>query len=637
MLVKPNGQYGGNDNDVENDLYRKFNAIFTEILHPDDSSYEIDTYCETKNFIERKINDVLDNFSDSIVPVLGYTGMGKTFLMHYCLRKKYNIEGLIKNKSFVIDDGDGRNVVIYASYDANRMDSEISGRLAGKLAAASNEILMHLKIDNDTIEGKKNISKQVAEYIRENKAELLEENAPSTYSLDIDKAENLYKTNQLAYEQEKIKWLLTQKATDIKNVIVVLDDIEGLVNVHKKNPIEYGLINTYLKMYDCLRRCECDERKYKVKLFLCMRERTYNEVKKSAWYNTHRVNTDPFFLSSGIKLGEIFMKRFSSLEKKKGVLEEIKKKDAWEEAKGVLKRLSDELEDILGNDILEICNYNVCDAVQLFAGILGNRQWTQKNEKVQASFKIEEYQYYLSTASCFKAIAMKNSVVFTNTTQLSNIFFSNDKIGYCLPIYILMMMSEKGGNSKELSLKQIQDNIVSVMKYESNIEVTKREQIAEIVQYYAERDMLFEKIIVIGEKEADCRYYISPKGKVVLKNFFNSTILLEIYRDDIFLKDDVHNVNCSFYLSREDLFTDVIKIIEEIGCEEIGILKTSENQKTLEEYYRLWGNERITLKLIEALKKSLYKYYKQDIPTTLLNRKQELELNYKKAVNEVIV
>ena len=632
MFVKPNEQYNRVVNDIENDLYRKFNAIFTEILHPDDSSYEIDTYCETKNYIEKKVNSILDNFSDSIVPILGYTGMGKTFLMHYCIRKKFNIKGLIKNKSFIVQDGDDTSIVIYASYDANKVDQASGGRLAGKLGAASNEILKYLKIDNDTKENKKNISEDVAKFIRENKAELLEENAPATDSLDIEKAENLYNINQLAYEQEKMKWLLTKKAPNIKNVIVVLDDIEGLVNVNQQNSNEYELINTYLKMYDCLRRCENEERKYKVKLFLCMRETTYNEVKKNAWYNTHRINTEPLFLSSGIKLSEIFMKRFLALEKKKGVLEEVKKKETWNEAKGVLNRLSKELEYILGNDILEICNYNVCDAVQLFASILANRQWTQKSEKVQTSFKIEEYQYYLSPASCYRAIAMKNSVVFFNVHRLCNIIVNNDKVGYCLPIHILLMLNQNS-NNKELSLKQIQDNIEEVMKYGEDVKGTKSEQIKDSLLYFLEKEVLFEKTIVIREEGSECKYYISPKGKVIIRNFFDNTILLEIYRDDIFLNDKVHNISCSSNLSREDLFFDVIKIIDEIGREEVGIWRTAEHNKTINEHYRLWKNERISIRLIEALKKSLYKYYKHDIPIGLANETKEIELKYRQILD----
>lgn len=629
MLAKPNEQYGRNDNDIENDLYRKFNAIFTEILHPDDSSYAMDTYCKTKNSIEDRVISVMSNFSDSIVPVLGYTGMGKTYLMHYCIRKKYNIDGLIKNMSFLVNEGFKKSVIIYASYDAHKMDNATDGRLAGKLAAASNEILKELEIDNKTKEGKLVISKNVAEYIRENKAELLEINAPSTDSLDIEKAENLYKMNQLAYEQEKIKWLLTKKATDIKDVIVILDDIEGLVNIKKKNLIEYELIDTYLKMYDCLRRCENSDRKYRVKLFLCMRERTYNEVKKSAWYNTHRVNNEPFFLTSAIKLGEIFMKRFSAVESKTGVMEEIKKRDAWEEAKNVLSRLSDELERILGNSILEICNYNVCDAVQLFASILGNRQWTQKSEKAQASFKIEEYQYYLSPASCYRAIAMKNAVVYTNEYHLTNIFYENDRIGYCLPIYILLMMNEKEGNNIELSLYQIQNNVVKILKCLPDVEKEKKEQVAEIVQYFTDREVFFEKNIILSETEVESKYYISPKGKTLLRNFFDNSIFLEIYRDDIFLDDSNHNLICSNSLTREELFMEVIKIIDEIGKEELEYLKTFEIMGTLKIYNRLWKNTRICVKLIEAQRKSLYKYYKQSVPVKLVEELDRIDLKYR--------
>ena len=254
MLVKPNETYIDYGNNVESDLYRKFHNIFSEILHPDDSSYNIDTYCKTKNSVEAKVEAVLNNFSDSIVPVLGYTGMGKTFLMHYCLRKKYGIEGIIKNKSLVVGKGSSKGIIIYASYDAHRSDGSVSGRLAGKIAAASAEIMKALNWDEHSREKKQEIAEKVARYIRKNKSELLEEGSPATDALDIEKAENLYINNQLAYEQEKIKWLLVDEAKSIKQVIIILDDIEGIIDIRRKSSVEYELINTYLKMYDCLRR-----------------------------------------------------------------------------------------------------------------------------------------------------------------------------------------------------------------------------------------------------------------------------------------------------------------------------------------------------------------------------------------------
>ena len=102
------------------------------------------------------------------------------------------------------------------------------------------------------------------------------------------------------------------------------------------------------------------------------------------------------------------------------------------------------------------------------------------------------------------------------------------------------------------------------------------------------------------------------------------------------MNDNIHNANCSFYLSREELFTDIIKIIEEIGNEEVGIWTTSEHKETLDECCRLWRNERISLKLIEALKKSLYKYYKYDLPSILSNKANEVESIYRNALNETI-
>ena len=116
----------------------------------------------------------------------------------------------------------------------------------------------------------------------------------------------------------------------------------------------------------------------------------------------------------------------------------------------------------------------------------------------------------------------------------------------------------------------------------------------------------------------EIKYYVSPKGRTILNNFFASSLLLEIFRDDIYLDDQKHSLSYSNNMQREDLFIDVIKMIEEILEEEIGYYKTAENLGTLREYYRLLKNKRISNKLIAALKVSFSKYYKYDIPKKLL-------------------
>lgn len=72
MLVKPNERFVEDvaPNDVENDLYRKFHRIYSEILHPDNKTYNSEIYCETKSGIESRIVQILNNASDGIVPIL---------------------------------------------------------------------------------------------------------------------------------------------------------------------------------------------------------------------------------------------------------------------------------------------------------------------------------------------------------------------------------------------------------------------------------------------------------------------------------------------------------------------------------------------------------------------------------------
>lgn len=86
--------------------------------------------------------------------------------------------------------------MIYASYDACNIDSnnngDIDGRLAAKLASASKVLLREVGIPNTTQEERREISKNVAEYIRDNKPELLEAYNNSPDSTETEQANCLF-------------------------------------------------------------------------------------------------------------------------------------------------------------------------------------------------------------------------------------------------------------------------------------------------------------------------------------------------------------------------------------------------------------------------------------------------------------
>lgn len=640
MLVKPNERFIGDvePNNEKNDLYRKFHRVYSEILHPDNKSYNTEIYCETKSDIEDSILQILNNASDSIVPILGYTGMGKTFLMHYCIRKKYQYKDVIKNVAFIGQTDEGYDLIIYASYDASRKEEVTKGRLGGKLGDACDKLLDWFCIPNSDKEDKKEIFSQTAEYIKNNKGELLQEYSESPFDTIEEQALRIYKKDRVAYEAERLKWILTSFDTKIKNVVIVLDDIEGYFakSRHNNNNNEYELIDTYSSIYDCLRRCTQKKYEFNVKLFICMRERTYNEICKTSWYTTHRAIANPFYLSSGINLSEIFSKRFEFIEAEKKILEYVKDENSWKAAKEILTKLSNELERTMGNSILKISNYNVSDAVQLFAEILSNRQWTQRNEKVNPSFKIEEYQYFLSVASIFRAMAMQNAVVFQNNFQIPNLFYENGKIGYCLPLYILLMLKGKKNSEEEYTLKRIEDSIIEVLHLENRDKIEKKKKdIQEIIEYFLDKELIFEKISADWHSDGFIsKFYLSPRGENLLEHFLRNTILLEIYRDDLYLNNTIHDTRCSDKLNSIDLFGDIIKIIDEIGEDENEFIGSIRINNTWNEFYSIWEKESITLRLIEALKFTFSIYYKNETPTELIRSYEELERKYKKIFNK---
>lgn len=622
MIVKPNELVVQDDGEdvIENDLYRKFNAVFSEILHPEDNSYDTDMYLKTKNDLEGFIIRKMKNNADEIVPILGYIGMGKTYLMHYCIRKGFNFSGDLKNRSFIVSDHQTDSLCIYASYDACVADDKNEiGRLASKIATASQLVIEKMGIPNNTKEDKEEISREVAEFIKKNKPELLQLYAESPDDTDIEKAKLLFRHNKSAYEAEKLKWVLTCHDTNIKSIILILDDLEGLMH-----QTEYEVIAAYLAMYDCLRNIEKGNVaiQYKVKLFICMRERTYVEIHKVSTYDTHRIS-EPKSMSSGIKLHEIFMRRFNSIVEKRHILEDVEKKDTWNDAKVILEDLSQKLDWILSIVLLQICNYNICDAIQLYANVLSNRTWTQKNERAQECFKVEKYRFYLTNASCFKVMAMRNATVYRGAYEIPNLFYDNDRLGYCLPIYILLML--KGGRN-ELTLEDIQDNFNRVLNLSGTAKDNKEKQIQEVIEYYVKVDIIFEKISKQDEKKI--YYYIAPKGRILLQSLFQSTILLEIFRDDLFLDDTNHNIRCSNDMNREDISRDIMQIIRDIAQEEIMYWNSSKANHTQELYYKVWRNDRITTKLISAMRRSLSNVFKGDIPDGLNKEMADMEEQY---------
>lgn len=619
MLVKINdNEEWDNDNNQENDLYRKFRTIFMKILHPDDNTYNPEVYIKTQNGAEDIIKKILSSSSDSIIEILGYTGMGKTFLMHYCIKTLYNCEELLKNRVF-LSDADGKKALfIYASYDASRVDGAADGRLAAKLASANTLLIKQMNICNNK---EYSIPVQVAKYIRDNKPELLEQYNKSPNSTESEKVEFLFANDRLAYEAEQLKWILTCHKTNVQSINIVLDDVEGLLGDE-----EYKIIDKYLKIYDCLRRYERNKEKFDVKLFICMRERTYNEIQKMSWYDTHRITEQPLILHSGINLHKVFMKRFEQIAEEEKILDDVTKKEVWLEAKDILMDLSIHLDRILSDTLLKICNYNVCKSLQLFARILCNRQWTQKNERMQESFKLEKYQFYLSIASAYKAIAMNNSVIYRNKYEISNLIYENDSHGYCLSLLTLLMLKSKPNQNKELMMSKIQNNFIEVMCLKNEDAEKMKIRINEIVEYYLEKELIFQKIAKTQTGNV-IKYYLSPKGQVLIHQFFENTILLEMYRDDLYLDDAKHMIKGSTTISREELFYDITLIIKEFEEDEARYWESSVANHTEDIYYKLWGKERIFFKLIAALKNSLLNYYKykREIPPNLRKQIRELE------------
>lgn len=80
-----------------------------------------------------------------------------------------------------------------------------------------------------------------------------------------------------------------------------------------------------------------------------------------------------------------------------------------------------------------------------------------------------------------------------------------------------------------------------------------------------------------------------------------------------------------------ELFSDIIKIIDEIGQDEKELIGTVKTRRTWAEFYSMWENDVITLRLIDALRRTFDIYYKKETPAELIDSWENLKKKYENA------
>lgn len=633
MIIKPNSIEKSTVSRAKNDLYRKFKDYFIRVTEKEFNtygSYSVEGYISVNPMVEEKVFDTLMHNIDEIVPITGATGIGKTYLMLYCLKTYYEVDDIPTNTPVLYYKNGSYDLVYYS--DFNITEPSILND-PSRLILAKIQAMYEYLLEQDFIKG----APDIEEYINKFKLEV-------KFYTDENKQfqEALYRLTSLLSTHESL----------IRNIIFVFDDLESL-NEDK----QFSLMANFLALFENLKSKSSGN--YSSKFFFCLRNSTFYNIYKRDFYNTHRASKAAHILAAP-SLSEIFERRFriilSSITEtetdasKKN--EDTKKRNKsqqskrnWAEARKILLSISNRVDKSYSNLLVKLNNNNVSKALDDFINILSNRRWTQKNVNPAASFVIKENDYYINDTNILRILSMDEQDVYYQNTHSSircilpkpGASKDDDFLAF-LVLRAFRYRNECASGDISIRSQLIETNelidAISSCLVRSSDDPTKRnnkhKQIAKSVNaaisYYVENRFVRKNIEPDTENDSKM-YYMLPRGEQIFDLFFSQSILFSIFRDAFFWDNSKFDTKCSKYLLFENLVLEALKYCEQLlNTESVFFDKITEN-KAWNEYQTIWGRWSIAEKFYEGIAKSIQQFYKEDspIPFDITEKMSEME------------
>jgi len=596
MYKKPNSEGCCEVTTSKNDLYRKFRDFFilaTEKEFHHLNLYSVDGYVSVDPIIEERILDTLQHDINELLPITGATGIGKTYLLMYCLKKHYNTENIQTNNPMLLPMGNHYDLVYYSDFNITEPELLENPRelIHAKIKAMCDIIMIHFNLREPNIES----------YISANKLEV-----------------KYYSEGKNSFQKDlfRLTELLNNPLTKIGNIIFIFDDLESL-NEQK----QFSFMEEYLTLYENLK--DKSSAKYNTKFLFCLRSNTFYNIYKQDFYNKHRASKSAI-LSIAPALSEVFKKRFEiifALDKASAP----KREASWKSAREVLIKICDRVDRNYSNLLLKINNNNISNALDDFLSIVSNRRWTQKNVNRLATFKVEEADYYINDKNILRVLTMgeKNIYYQTPTTPIRCILPNPGVNSYddFLCFLILRAFVYKAINT--INSCETLDSLISIDKiievlnsclYSFNEDdyshkCTEVKNIVENAILYYEENRFIKRNISPEADKTQRSYFILPRGEQIYHLFFSQSILFDIFRDAYCWDDSIFSSRCSYELSVEELFGEALKYVKQCIFLEIRFFAKVTQNKMWKTYTSVFGNWSFSESFLNGIRKSINQVY----------------------------
>lgn len=597
MRKIPNHTYSNiyvNQQVEKSDLYTKFRMPFDKITDKDFDTcglYNKKAYVSAAPVIEKSIKETLNSSVNRVVPLIGYKGIGKTHLMLHTLMEFYGKDNIHSNKVYIIQTTNSQYDILmvcaherYSETVLEKTESLLCSRIEAICKEMENVFLS--KVSDDDVQ----------RYINSHKSEI-------NYYIPEAK-----KYSRLAC---KLKYLIEMNSNNIRNFVFIYDDLESLTG--KK---QYSLIKDFLAFYECLRNGEYRDVGYK--FFFCLRTSTYYNVCHKEDFDTHRVAT-AMILNTTPSLSNIFETRFNLIVNNFSLLKNAGNPKTWKDAYDILLELSNRIDSCSKDLLLELNDFNISEALNDFVSILSNRYWTQKNKNSTASFKIKGEEYYINNANIFRVLLMGEGNVYCNNELefYPSLFMRPGFIQIdFLCMYILTFYHKKyqvfrnSNNFSELS--GTKEDLLAIFNEILNMDKEKMmKNVYDICKCFINRGIIKLDDFPRENEESNSpdKIYLTPKGNALYEQFFSSSILFEIYRDEFSFDDRRYNTKLSCELKQKEVFGEFFLYIKDFWNYEKDIVDCAYSNNQKDDYISYFGDQFITQKMLNALERTVNIYY----------------------------
>ena len=372
--------------DRKNQISRRFSEFFNIMLNPDYYEgtkygkyfYETNEDGTSRIYVHDPLEEELKNIQERkeniIKYLVGYTGIGKTTLLRN-FWKVLDRDIRIENKDIVIYIS-----FYYANLSSSDPQKSIEDEIIRYLLRACRKIMAKWPDKFLNIEEFWN---NFYNYINQHKPILLENdeftpksdffNFSTEIEYKMEKLEKVCKEKRIEYYSCMLKYLLCF-IDEIQNVVFIYDDIEV-----KDVLYHHPLVETARHIHSCFSVIE--DKASQVKTIVALRAYTFrSNIDRQLEARRENIEKNTIRKKEVVSFNDIFQKRFDEierLEKKKGKVNSLEK---YYKAKDEFFIILNQIDKSFGNLIYQLVNYNICNAMIMYASIMTNVQWISQYE-----------------------------------------------------------------------------------------------------------------------------------------------------------------------------------------------------------------------------------------------------------------